>query len=56
MIRTRELKEGDEILVLLLLSSSKFTEENKPKAGFATPFGLFECNVMPFGLQGAPST
>ena len=31
-------------------------KEDKPKTAFATPFGLFQFNVMPFGLQGAPST
>ena len=30
--------------------------ESKKKTAFVTPFGQFEFNVMPFGLQGAPST
>ena len=30
--------------------------EDRHKAAFCTPFGLFEFNVMPFGLQGAPET
>ena len=32
------------------------SEEAKEKSAFATPFGLFQFNVMPFGLQGAPAT
>ena len=31
-------------------------KEARPKTAFATPFGLFQFNVMPFGLQGAPAT
>ncbi|KAL5491440.1 hypothetical protein EMCRGX_G016726 [Ephydatia muelleri] len=30
--------------------------ESKKKTAFVTPFGRFKFNVMPFGLQGAPST
>ena len=31
-------------------------EEARYKTAFATPFGLYEFTVMPFGLQGAPVT
>jgi len=31
-------------------------EADRPKTAFCTPFGLFECNHMPFGLCNAPST
>ena len=31
-------------------------EEARYKTAFATPFGLYEFTVMPFGLQGAPAT
>ena len=29
---------------------------DRHKTAFATPFGLFQFNAMPFGLQGAPGT
>lgn len=31
-------------------------ESDHPKTTFCTPFGLFECNRMPFGFCNAPST
>ena len=31
-------------------------EEDQHKTAFATPFGLFQFRVMPFGLCGAPAT
>lgn len=30
--------------------------DDRPKTAFSTPFGLFQFNVMPFGLQGAPAS
>jgi hypothetical protein len=32
------------------------TEADKPKTAFTTKFGLFQFNVLPFGLCNAPST
>ena len=32
------------------------SQESREKSAFATPYGLFQFNVMPFGLQGAPAT
>eukprot|EP00731_Ephydatia_muelleri_P001017 Em0001g1017a len=31
-------------------------QQARPKTTFATPFGLFQFKMMPFGLQGAPAT
>ena len=31
-------------------------DEDRLKTAFVTPFGLYQFNVMPFGLQGAPAT
>ena len=31
-------------------------EQDRSKTAFSTPYGLYQFNVMPFGLQGAPVT
>lgn len=31
-------------------------DEDKPKTGFITPFGLFQFNVLPMGLKNSPPT
>ena len=32
------------------------SESSRPMTAFATPYGLFQFRVMPFGLHGAPAT
>ena len=31
-------------------------EKDRAKTTFSIPFGLYQFNTMPFGLQGAPAT
>lgn len=31
-------------------------DSDRPKTAFCTPFGLFECHQIPFGLCDGPST
>jgi Reverse transcriptase (RNA-dependent DNA polymerase) len=51
---------GTEIFTTLDLAHGfwqiPIAEESKEKSAFITPWGLYEWNVMPFGLCNAPST
>uniref|UniRef100_A0A1X7U3D0 Reverse transcriptase domain-containing protein n=1 Tax=Amphimedon queenslandica TaxID=400682 RepID=A0A1X7U3D0_AMPQE len=38
------------------LLASSCSQERPTKDQFATPFGLYQFTVMPFGLKGAPAT
>ncbi|UYV66587.1 hypothetical protein LAZ67_4002205 [Cordylochernes scorpioides] len=46
----------DGTIDLLKAYYQQITEEDKEKTAVITPFGLFEFNVMSFGLRNAPAT
>ena len=52
--------KGSKLICTLDLASGywqvKMEEEDKQKTSFCTKYGLFQFNVMPFGLCNAPGT
>ena len=52
--------EGAKYIITLDLTRGYWqvpmAKESQPLTAFATPFGLYQFRVMPFGLSGAPAT
>ncbi|GFQ78883.1 uncharacterized protein TNCT_503581 [Trichonephila clavata] len=55
VLRTLWLEKMPESVRNIVIVSDE-AEEDKPKTAITTPFGLYEFNVMSFGLRSAPST
>ncbi|GFQ81649.1 retrovirus-related Pol polyprotein from transposon opus [Trichonephila clavata] len=55
VLRTLWLEKMPESVRNIVIVSDE-AEEDKPKTAITTPFGLYEFNVMSFGLRNAPST